>query len=138
MSNYVNLLDIVYPVGSVFISNNSVSPADFIGGTWTKLDDDTFVCCGTPDTTGGANSVTLTVNQMPSHGHTIWWSSVKEDGTIQDLYWDGKGLAKAPNTTWGGKVYSGDSNNPIYQNGGDKPFDNRPKYRAFNIYFRTA
>lgn len=34
MSNFVNLLDIVYPVGSVFISNNSVSPADFIGGTY--------------------------------------------------------------------------------------------------------
>lgn len=55
MSNYVNLLDIVYPVGSVFISNNSVSPADSIGGTWTKLDSDTFICNGTPGATGGTN-----------------------------------------------------------------------------------
>ena len=32
MANFVNLMDIVYPVGSVFISNNSVSPADSVRG----------------------------------------------------------------------------------------------------------
>lgn len=32
MSNFVNLMDIVYPVGSVFISNTSISPADSIAG----------------------------------------------------------------------------------------------------------
>ena len=71
MSNYVNLMDIVYPVGSVFISNTSISPADSIGGTWTKLDSDTFICCGTPNTTGGANSIRLTINEMPSHNHRV-------------------------------------------------------------------
>lgn len=55
MSNYVNLMDIVYPVGSVFFSNSSTPPASTIGGTWTKLDNDTFICCGTPNATGGAN-----------------------------------------------------------------------------------
>lgn len=71
MSNYVNLMDIVYPVGSVFISNSGVSPASSIGGTWTKLDSDTFICCGTPNTTGGANSIRLTINEMPSHNHKL-------------------------------------------------------------------
>ena len=71
MSNYVNLLDIVYPVVSVFISNNSVSPADSIGGTWTKLDSDTFICCGTPNATGGTNSIRLTIDQMPSYNHQL-------------------------------------------------------------------
>ena len=37
MSNFVNLLDIVYPVGSIYQSMNATSPADFIGGTWTKI-----------------------------------------------------------------------------------------------------
>lgn len=71
MPNFVNILDIVYPVGSVFISNNSTSPADLIGGTWTKLDSDTFICCGTPNVTGGTNSIRLTIDQMPSHNHVL-------------------------------------------------------------------
>ena len=38
MSNYVNLLDIVYPVGSVYITFSDVSPVDSIGGSWEKID----------------------------------------------------------------------------------------------------
>ena len=39
MSNFVNLLDIVYPVGSVYITVNNVSPANAVGGTWEKIED---------------------------------------------------------------------------------------------------
>lgn len=38
MSNFVNLLDIVYPVGSIYISVNNVSPANSVGGTWEKIE----------------------------------------------------------------------------------------------------
>lgn len=69
MSNYVNLMDIVYPIGSVFISNTSISPADSIGGTWTKLDSDTFICNGIPGATGGANERKLSIANLPSN---IW------------------------------------------------------------------
>lgn len=34
---YVNLMDIVYPVGSVYITTTLVSPASSIGGTWTEV-----------------------------------------------------------------------------------------------------
>lgn len=37
MSNFVNLMDIIYPVGSLYLTTNSVSPVDSIGGTWVKL-----------------------------------------------------------------------------------------------------
>lgn len=37
MSNFVNLLDIVYPVGSVYITFSNVSPVDSVGGSWEKL-----------------------------------------------------------------------------------------------------
>lgn len=33
-----DLLNMVYPVGSLYISINDVSPAGIIGGSWTKLD----------------------------------------------------------------------------------------------------
>ena len=128
MSNYVNLLDIVYPVGSVFISNTSVSPASTIGGTWTKLDNDAFICCGTPNTTGGANYITLTIDQMPSHNHKL-----SGNGS-----WLGGGSAQYFEVS---RYATKDWNPPMdsMENvGGNQPFDNRPKYRAFNIYFRTA
>lgn len=38
MLNFVNLLDIIYPVGSVYISFHSTSPAASVGGTWELLD----------------------------------------------------------------------------------------------------
>lgn len=122
-------MDIVYPVGSVFISNNSVSPADSIGGTWTKLNSDTFICCGTPGATGGTNSMKLTVNEMPSHTHLLagfgeWFTG------IHDTHYLRISFESARN--WNPPMDS------VESAGGDQPFDNRPKYRAFNIYFRTA
>ena len=38
MSNFVNLLDIIYPVGSIYITTTENSPADSIGGTWVKIE----------------------------------------------------------------------------------------------------
>ena len=128
MSNFVNLMDIVYPVGSVFISNNTVSPADLIGRTWTKLDDDTFVCCGTPNTTGGANSIILTINEMPSHNHQLAGFGEWLSGSSKNYF----KVALHGERNWNPPM---DSMGSV---GGDQPFDNRPKYRAFNIYFRTA
>ena len=54
------LLQILYPVGSIYMSMNSTSPATFIGGEWTQIDNK-FLYCTTKDSmkTGGADTVTL-------------------------------------------------------------------------------
>ena len=70
-----DLLDLVYPVGAIYMSVNSTSPATLFGGTWERLQDRFLV--GASDTvpsraagqTGGSETVTLTTNQMPSHTH---------------------------------------------------------------------
>ena len=71
-----DLLDLIYPVGSIYMSVNSTSPVTlFGGGTWERLQDRFLV--GASDTvssraagkTGGSETVTLTENQMPSHTH---------------------------------------------------------------------
>ena len=36
MSNFVNLLDIIYPIGSIYIATDDVSPADIVGGIWAE------------------------------------------------------------------------------------------------------
>lgn len=36
---FVNLLEIVYPVGSLYFSTSTVSPAEVIGGQWEQISD---------------------------------------------------------------------------------------------------
>ena len=68
--------EIVYPVGSIYISVNDVNPSTLFGGTWVQLTD-TFLYAtsttannGTTAPTGqGEATHTLTVDEMPSHTH---------------------------------------------------------------------
>ena len=70
--------DIMYPVGSIYMSVNSTSPASLFGGTWTawgsgrapvgiNTSDSNF---NAVEKTGGASTHTLTTAQMPSHKHS--------------------------------------------------------------------
>ena len=68
-----NIINLVYPVGSIYMSVNNVSPATFLGGTWTQIKDRFLLSAGdsyTAGSTGGAATHTLTTAQMPSHTHT--------------------------------------------------------------------
>lgn len=76
-STYVkasDLLDSLYPVGSIYISYNSTSPASRFGGSWTQITDRFLLAQGTSyrtaGSTGGEADVTLTTSQIPSHTHT--------------------------------------------------------------------
>lgn len=73
------VLDKVYPVGSIYMSVQNVSPADFIGGTWTPLDQGrVLIGAGTAHPAGeegGAETVALTEGEMPAHTHTLGGSS---------------------------------------------------------------
>lgn len=68
MSNFVNLLDIIYPVNSIYITASGVSPASSIGGTWTQIKDG--ACLAAYDGIAGyTGSKTISVKQMPIHAH---------------------------------------------------------------------
>lgn len=72
-------IDNIYPVGSIYMSLQSNSPASFIGGTWEQIMNNFLVGAGDSyeyGTTGGSlththttGNCTLTVAQMPSHAH---------------------------------------------------------------------
>lgn len=76
---YVNgksLLDLTYPVGSVYMSVNSTNPANLFGGTWEQLKDRVLVGAGNTysvNATGGSN----TRNISHSHG-----SNSSRNGTL--------------------------------------------------------
>ncbi len=75
------MLNIVYPVGSVYMSVNNVSPATFLGGTWAAIsgkfligaDGSTYKAKGA----GGASSHVITANELPKHTHAV---TVKANG----------------------------------------------------------
>ena len=81
MSNFVNLMDIVYPVYSMYITTSSVSPATSIGGTWTKISGG--ACLAAYDsTTGYTGSKTISYNQMPVHSHAQYVTANSGDPAI--------------------------------------------------------
>ena len=73
--------DIIYPVGSIYLSINDTNPSSVFGGTWNKLKDRFLL--GSGDTyqsgsTGGSATHTpsgtvgnhaLSVDEIPSHRH---------------------------------------------------------------------
>lgn len=68
------LIDLIYPIGSIYMSVNNVSPATFLGGTWSALSGRFLLGANstyTAGSTGGSATHTLTTAEMPSHSHTI-------------------------------------------------------------------
>lgn len=62
-----------HPVGSLYWSSKNTNPSQLFGGTWTQIKDKFILAAGdtyTNGATGGAATVTLTINQIPSHTHT--------------------------------------------------------------------
>lgn len=64
-------VDSVYPVGSVYVSFSSTSPASLFGGSWTQITDRFLYADSTSGTTGGATEVALSVRHMPRHSHAF-------------------------------------------------------------------
>ena len=67
-----DLLDFVHPVGSIYWSSNDTDPAILFGGTWQQIKDMFVLAAGDIYTNGakdGAATVTLSVDNMPSHSH---------------------------------------------------------------------
>lgn len=70
-------LNVIYPVGSIYMSVNSTNPGTLFGGEWTQIQNTFLLAAGssyTAGNTGGAASVTsggtaLTTNQIPAHTH---------------------------------------------------------------------
>ena len=80
---FKRIFNLVYPVGSIYMSSNSTSPATLFGGTWVQLKDRVLVGAGdsfSNGATGGSKTknlahthttgnCTLTIDQIPAHSH---------------------------------------------------------------------
>lgn len=67
------LLNIMYPIGSIYLSVNDTNPSTIFGGQWEQIKDTFLLGCGDKyenGTTGGEASHVLTVAEMPNHNHS--------------------------------------------------------------------
>ena len=65
---FINLLEIIYPIGAFYISNNNTSPAELIGGEWEQIVGAVLRGDNEIGYTG-QDTHTITVDEMPSHKH---------------------------------------------------------------------
>ena len=76
-TNTVNqILGLVYPVGSIYMSINNVSPATLFGGKWVQIEGRFLLGASTTykaNTTGGEATHTLTADEIPNHQHVLWY-----------------------------------------------------------------
>ena len=69
-----NIVDLLYPIGAIYISTNSANPSSFFGGQWQEIKGRVLLGRSTghaAGTTGGAESVVLTKSQLPAHEHDL-------------------------------------------------------------------
>ena len=147
-----SLVNAIYPVGAVYISASSTSPATLFGGTWEQIKGRFLLSTGKPDdnsntaygtnltyngstkynetagSTGGESLHTLTIAQMPSHSHTLESWVTKNPTGGRDAF----------------LVYGMNSGTPqsvkYYQSpeGGGGAHNNMPPYLVVYMWKRTA
>lgn len=98
------LLELIYPVGSIYMAVIDVDPGNIFGGVWERIQDCFLMAGGTsthlPGTshTNSRESVTLTAENIPAHSHEILVNPAL-DGTGGPFPYAG---AYQSNTTWSG------------------------------------
>lgn len=72
----IKLVDLFYPIGSIYLSLNNTSPADLFGGVWKQIEDCFLLTAGinfSAGGTGGQSEVFLTADQctLKAHHHAF-------------------------------------------------------------------
>lgn len=120
-----------WPVGSIYTSTKPTDPHELFGGTWEPIQD-TFLWCAGPKhaagTTGGEETHTLIIDEMPSHKHTspdlapglfVGWGDKSGDGWVT-------ASLKGTGGNWG-----------TQNMGGGKPHNNMPPYKSVYAWQRV-
>lgn len=79
--------DKIYPVGSIYMSVNSINPSELFGGTWEQLKDRFLLGAGdtySAGSTAGEAEHTLTIDEMPAHSHKLVTTNTNPD--VDSIY----------------------------------------------------
>lgn len=164
-SNITSLFNIIYPIGSVYFSAKSISPASLFGGVWDQIAEGRFIVgAGTGTDRNdldqkfnvgndfrGEYKHTISTEELPSHSHNGYGVVVTSEGDT--------GLRSVPNPwkTLKDKtvlIHKSDGHNSYINNvkvpgtfdseliiedtGGDKSHNNIPPAFGLYVYTRIA
>ena len=127
------IVDLIYPIGSIFISINDTNPFEAMGvGTWEKIEDTFLLAAGTKyknGSTGGEDAHVLTINEMPKHSHkmkydSIGWTAIRQNSGTN-------GILENNSSSYDGQYSTEEVGNGNAHN-------NMPPYLAVNMWKRIA
>ena len=137
MSKYVrdkshskfDLLNNIYPIGSIYMSINETNPSSLFGGTWEQIKDTFLLSAGDTyeaGSIGGEAEHALTIEEIPAHAHMQVGAQANESGPY-------------PNIPLLGRSYSAtgidiDTN----KTGGEQAHNNMPPYLTVYMWKRVA
>lgn len=144
--NNQSICNLIYPIGSIYMSTSAISPSTLFGGVWEQLKDKFLLCAGDTyeaGSTGGSATHTLTVEEMPGHTHGQRW--IGSDGNASPYV---RNTASGSFETSPGVYYM---NQSAYYNssnkkqlvntfgkGGNQAHNNMPPYLTVYMWKRTA
>lgn len=160
------LFDLIYPIGRIVEFGIDINPNSISGwkGTWTQIKDKFTLAAGdefSVGQTGGSETCTLTVDQMPQHKHDVSVPSSGAGTTGSDTHGhtfprDGDtstGLSGTGETVWvTGSAYDNPTNNDTHNHstpnhthtvsesnkGSGAAHNNMPPYIVVSKWKRTA
>ena len=141
-----SFVDMIYPVGSIYMSVNSINPQMLFGGTWEQLKDRFLLGAGDTYTAGsiaGDATVTLGIAQMPNHWHIQRMQM--GNNNLGDIVQNGQDGTTPTETTSGDELrvaqqsWSTDRQAVTTEpTGGGQPHNNMPPYLTVYMWKRTA
>ena len=146
-----SILNLIYPVGSIYMSTNATSPATLFGGKWERIQDRFLLAAGSTYAAGGMDGEathTLTVDELPDHRHAFTTDSAgshnhragykRKDaygkGTFDGQHWSNYNAGEVRTTSEGAHTHTGTTNGA----GGTQPHNNMPPYLTVYMWKRTA
>ena len=125
-------LQMVYPVGSIYISVSDINPNELFGfGTWEQIKDVFLLSAGdvyAAGVVGGEAEHILTEDEMPSHTHDYKRHAFNRNDTDPDL---GEDVYGANNKTLEARMGITEAT------GGSQPHNNMPPYLAVYVWKRV-
>lgn len=150
------LVDLIYPVGSIYMSVNAVNPSTLFGGTWEQLKDRFLLGAGdtySNGATGGEATHTLTVDEMPAHTHEVTGETNTTGAHVHSYNgWYSYGAGSSGGSVANARLSDSARTDPFNSagdhkhtvtgtassTGGGKAHNNLPPYLVVNIWKRTA
>ena len=141
--------DLIYPIGSIYISVNATNPEVLFGGTWEQIQGKFLLGMSSSypiESSGGEATHTLTTREIPFHNHDIGQqgntskilpTQIAVDDSSHEQYvttleGGASGWYKS-SVAWDGRIATRNQTSPYGQ-----AHNNMPPYLAVAIWKRTA